>query len=137
MSTLVFFISAASSGFGRGIALEALNRGHKVIASARSSTKLSDLEAKGAVTLDLDVTQPVDELNSIVKRAHEQYGRIDVLINAAGYILEGAIEEASHEETLKSFNTNVFGVINLSRAVLPYMRQQKSGVIAHVRRLGL
>lgn len=95
MAPLVFLVSAASSGFGKGIALEALKQGHKVIATARNSSKIADLKDKGAVTLDLDVTQPIDELKAIVDKAQQVYGRIDVLINAAGYILEGAIEEAT------------------------------------------
>ena len=95
MSTPVWFITAASSGFGKQIAIEALNNGHKVIATARSSKKLEDLKSKGAVTMDLDVVQPLDELKAIVKSAHDQSGRIDYLVNAAGYILEGAVEEAT------------------------------------------
>lgn len=95
MSTPVWFITAASSGFGKQIALEALDNGHRVIATARSAKKLEDLKARGAVTMGLDVVQPLDELEAIVKSAHEKFGRIDVLINAAGYILEGAVEEAT------------------------------------------
>lgn len=95
MSTPVWLITAASSGFGKQTALEALKNGHRVIATARSAAKLEDLKAKGAVTMDLDVVQPLDELKAIAKTAHEQFGRIDFLINAAGYILEGAVEEAT------------------------------------------
>lgn len=90
----VWFITAASSGFGHGIALEALARGYTVVATARKSSKLADLKAAGALTADLDVTQPLEEISAIVAAAHAQVGRFDVLINAAGYILEGAIEEA-------------------------------------------
>ncbi|EME88386.1 uncharacterized protein MYCFIDRAFT_25832 [Pseudocercospora fijiensis CIRAD86] len=133
---LVFFVGAASSGFGKGVALEALSRGHKAIATSRNSSKLADLKEKGAVTMDLDVTQPLSEIQAIVAEAHKVYGRFDVLINAAGYILEGAVEEASPEETYDSFNTNVFGVINLTRAITPYMRQQHSGTIAHFGSVG-
>ncbi len=95
MSSPVWLITAASSGFGKQIAVEALNNGHKVIATARSAAKLEDLKAKGAVTMDLDVVQPLEELKAIVMSAHEKFGRIDFLINAAGYILEGAVEEAT------------------------------------------
>lgn len=76
------------------MALEALKNGHKVIATARRSQKIEDLKAKGAVTMDLDVIQPLDELKAIVKEAHAKFGRIDFLFNAAGYILDGAVEEA-------------------------------------------
>lgn len=95
MSAPVWLITAASSGFGKYTALEALKNGHKVIATARKASRLEDLKAKGAVTMDLDVIQPPEELKEIVKQAHSKYGRIDYLINAAGYILEGAIEEAT------------------------------------------
>jgi NADP-dependent 3-hydroxy acid dehydrogenase YdfG len=94
MDSPVWFITAASSGFGRFIALEALKRGHKVIATARKASKLADLKANGAVTMDLDVTQPLDEIKAVVKEAQKVYGRIDILLNAAGYVLEGAVEEA-------------------------------------------
>ncbi|KAI5369411.1 Putative short-chain dehydrogenase/reductase SDR, NAD(P)-binding domain superfamily [Septoria linicola] len=136
MAPLVFLISAASSGFGKGIALEALARGHKVIATARQKSRLSDLEARGATTLSLDVTQPLPELHSIVAEAHAIHSRIDILVNPAGYILEGSLEEASPEETYDCFNVNVFGVLNLARAVLPYMRAQRSGTIAHFGSVG-
>ncbi|KAM3415514.1 putative oxidoreductase YusZ [Cercospora zeina] len=136
MAPLVYLVSAASSGFGKGMALEALKRGHKVIATARDSTKIADLKEKGAITLNLDVTQPLEELQAIVAEAHKHHGKIDILINAAGFILEGALEEATPEETYQSFNVNVFGVINLTRAVLPYMREQKSGTIAHFGSIG-
>ena len=94
MSAPVWLITAASSGFGKFITLEALKQGHRVIATARRSQKIEDLKSKGAVTMDLDVIQPLDELQAIAKEAHEKFGRIDYLINAAGYVLEGAVEEA-------------------------------------------
>jgi NADP-dependent 3-hydroxy acid dehydrogenase YdfG len=130
MSPPVWLISATSSGFGKNIALEALKRGHKVIATARSSAKISDLKAAGAVTLALDVTDDLENIKKVVAEAHSQYGRIDYLVNAAGYVLEGAVEESSPEETFNHFNTNVLGNLNVIRAVLPYMREQKSGVVA-------
>lgn len=96
MSPPVYFITAASSGFGHGIALEALSRGFTVIATARNSSKLADLATKGAITADLDVTHDLETLNSTVAALHARVGRFDVFINAAGYILEGAIEEARY-----------------------------------------
>ena len=94
MSPPVWFITAASSGFGKGIAIEALARGYTVIATARNSAKLEDLKNKGAITADLDVTHDLEKLSSVVADLHAKVGRFDVFINAAGYILEGAIEEA-------------------------------------------
>lgn len=95
MTTPVWLITASSSGFGKAIALEALRRGHKVIATARNPKKIDDLSKAGALTLALDVTDSFENLKNIVAEAHSSYGRIDYLINAAGYILEGAIEETS------------------------------------------
>jgi NADP-dependent 3-hydroxy acid dehydrogenase YdfG len=90
----VWLITAASSGFGKGIALEALARGFTVVATARNSAKLDKLKSKGAITADLDVTHDLEKLTSTIAELHAQVGRFDVFINAAGYILEGAIEEA-------------------------------------------
>ena len=136
MSTPVWFITASSSGFGKFIALDALRRGHTVIATARSTAKILDLKDQGATTIALDVTDSLDNLKKIIASVIEQFGRIDHLVNAAGYILEGALEEATPEETFNHFNTNVFGNLNVIRAVLPYMRHQKSGVIALFGSLG-
>lgn len=94
MAPPVWFITAASSGFGKGIAHEALNRGFTVVATARNSSKLQDLKERGAITADLDVTHDIAKISETVAAAHAQVGRFDVLINAAGYILEGAVEEA-------------------------------------------
>lgn len=94
--TPVWFVTAASSGFGKYMALEALSRGHKVIASARSTSRIADLKEKGAVTVTLDVTAPPAEIENVAKEANEQYGYINHLVNAAGYILVGAVEETSY-----------------------------------------
>ena len=93
--TPVWFITAASSGFGKYIALEALSRGHKVIASARSTSRIADLKEAGAETLALDVTSPLSEIEKVAKEANGKYGYINHLVNAAGYILVGAVEETS------------------------------------------
>lgn len=132
----VWFITGSSNGFGKEIALAALNRGDKVIATARNSQKLGDLQSAGAEVMDLDVTAPLAELKKIASTAHSKYGSITHLINSAGYILEGAVEETSPEETLAQFNTNVFGMMNVTRAVLPFMRAQKHGVIGIFGSLG-
>ncbi|OCL05210.1 NAD(P)-binding protein [Glonium stellatum] len=131
MSVPVWVITGSGNGFGKAIALEALNRGHKVIATARNASKLSDLQAVGAEVLNLDVTADLEDLKKIAAEVNAKYGCVTHLINAAGYILEAAIEEASPKETFDHFNTNVFGAVNVTRAFLPYMRAQKKGVIAN------
>ncbi|KDQ64088.1 hypothetical protein JAAARDRAFT_64002 [Jaapia argillacea MUCL 33604] len=117
---LVWLITGTSSGIG-----------DKVIATARSRSlsKLEDLRAQGADTLELDVTSGLDSLKEVAKKAVAIYGRVDVLVNNAGYLLFGAIEENTPEETFDQFNTNVFGALNVARAFLPHMRERKTGTI--------
>ncbi|EPE33312.1 NAD(P)-binding Rossmann-fold containing protein [Glarea lozoyensis ATCC 20868] len=136
MSPPVWFITAASSGFGKEIALNALKKGDRVIATGRSLSKLAEVKEAGAKTYALDVTSDLNTIKKIVAEAHAKYGRLDILVNSAGYILEAAIEEASPKESFDVFNTNVFGTLNVTRAVLPYMRTQRSGVIALFGSLG-
>ncbi|KAG6867739.1 hypothetical protein C0993_011770 [Termitomyces sp. T159_Od127] len=95
---LVWLITGTSSGLGRELVLAALHRGDKVIATARarSLNKLIDLEAEGADILELDVTDTLDNLREVARRAVEIHGRVDVLINNAGYLLVGAIEENTY-----------------------------------------
>jgi NADPH:quinone reductase-like Zn-dependent oxidoreductase len=95
MKTPVWFITAASSGFGKSIALEALKRGHKVIATARNSSKLTDLKEAGAEVMDLDVTSDEATIQAVIDKAVAVYGKITHVINAAGYIFEGAVEEST------------------------------------------
>ncbi|KAF4971234.1 hypothetical protein FZEAL_9902 [Fusarium zealandicum] len=126
-SSPVWFISAASSGFGHETALQALKRGHRVIATARNPSRIQDLADAGAHTLAFDVTAPLSAIEAIAKDVFAKHGRVDYLVNAAGFILEGAVEEMSPEEAYDSFNTNVFGTINMVKAYLPGMRAQDIG----------
>lgn len=89
----VWLITGCSSGFGYEIAAAALEHGDKVVATARDPSKLGDLKSKGAVTVKLDVTSPDDVLASTVADVLKQVDHIDVLVNSAGYILQGAVEE--------------------------------------------
>ncbi|KAK4449317.1 putative oxidoreductase YusZ [Podospora aff. communis PSN243] len=122
MSSPVWFITATSSGFGKAIALEALQRGHKVIATARNSSKLAELKEAGAAVMDLDVTADDATLAAKLSEANAMHGKITHVVNAAGYILVGAIEEASQKEVFDQYNTNVFGSFNIARAAAPYLR---------------
>ena len=92
--TPVFLITGAGSGFGEAIAHEALARGHHVIATARSTAKLSALKSTGATVLALDVTSDEATLDGVLRSAHAVHGRITHVVNSAGYVLEGAVEEA-------------------------------------------
>ncbi|KAK5938311.1 hypothetical protein PMZ80_009281 [Knufia obscura] len=135
-SSKVWFITGCSSGFGAALTHEILSRGDKVIATARNASKLSDLKLAGANILELDVTAPLDKIKSVAKQAHEIHGHIDYLINNAGYSLQGTFEELTPEETQGQFDTNVFGLINVTRAILPYFRAQRSGAIANLSSIG-
>jgi NADP-dependent 3-hydroxy acid dehydrogenase YdfG len=93
-SNPVFLITGAASGFGEAIAYEALSRGHHVIATARSVSKLGALEAAGAAVLDLDVTSDDATLAAVFEKARAIHRRITHVVNCAGYVLEGTVEEA-------------------------------------------
>ncbi|KAG7375732.1 hypothetical protein PHYPSEUDO_015404 [Phytophthora pseudosyringae] len=132
----VWLVTGCASGLGREVATAALARGDCVIATARNSARLADLEEKGARALALDVTASQDELDAVATRALGIYGTIDVLVNNAAYLLEGAVEECSEQEVLDQFNTNVFGMLRVLRAVLPHMREKRAGVVANVGSAG-
>ena len=134
----VWFITGSSTGFGRELAKQVLERGEKVVATARNTDDVADLVEKYPETaraIRLDVTK-ADEIKSSVEKAVEEFGNIDVLVNNAGYGLGGGIEEPSEEQIRKQFETNVFGVIRTMREVLPIMREQKSGHILNLSSIG-
>lgn len=130
-SNNLWFIVGATSGFGLEIATQALARGDQVAATSRkatSSDKLKTLEAKGVLLLDLDATSPDSVLKKALKTTTQHFGRnITHFINAVGYILEGAAEEVSAEEGLRSITTNVLAVANLSRVETEYLRTARPG----------
>ncbi|KIW23886.1 uncharacterized protein PV07_12049 [Cladophialophora immunda] len=132
----VWFITGCSSGFGRELALGALRRGDKVIATARNASKLDDIKTAGATTMSWDVTAPLEDLKKAAEQAHQVYGRFDYLINNAGYSQVGGLEELTPEQTQAQFATNVFGLLNTTRAIVPYMRAQRSGVVANFSSVG-
>ncbi|KAL8731490.1 MAG: hypothetical protein Q9181_004277 [Wetmoreana brouardii] len=132
----VWLITGCSSGFGQEIATAALAYGERVVATARDPAKLKDLESRGAMVIALDVLADDGELKKTVAKIIERTGQIDVLVNNAGYILTGAVEECSRQEALQQFETNVFGQLNVLRAVLPHMRARRSGVIANLGSIG-
>jgi NAD(P)-dependent dehydrogenase (short-subunit alcohol dehydrogenase family) len=130
----VWFITGTSTGIGRELAETALENGYKVVATARKPEVLQDLAEKypsTVLTVKLDVTDKKDVADAIEK-AVEKFGRIDVVVNNAGYGLLGAIEEPSEEQIRGQFETNLFGVINVVRGSLPVLRRQKSGHIINV-----
>jgi NADP-dependent 3-hydroxy acid dehydrogenase YdfG len=134
----VWFITGASTGFGRLLAEEVLKAGGKVVATARKLDKVADLEAKypqTAKALALDVTD-AGQVDSAVTQALAKFGRVDVLVNNAGYGLAGAIEEVSEAEFMPMFETNVFGLLRVTRAFLPHLRKQRGGHIINLSSIG-
>src|SRR5271167_263538 len=134
----VWFITGASTGFGRLLAEEVLKSGGKVVATARKLDKVADLEAQypqTAMALALDVTD-AGQVDSAVTQAFAKFGQVDVLVNNAGYGVAGAIEEVSEAEFMPMFGTNVFGLLRVTRAFLPYLRRRRSGHILNLSSIG-
>jgi NAD(P)-dependent dehydrogenase (short-subunit alcohol dehydrogenase family) len=134
----VWFITGASTGFGRLLAEEVLKTGGKVVATARNLDRVADLERQypqTAKALALDVTKET-QINSAAEQAIAKFGRVDVLVNNAGYGVAGAIEEVSEAEFMPMFETNVFGLLRVTRAFLPYLRKQRSGHILNLSSIG-
>lgn len=134
----VYLITGTSSGFGRALAEAALERGDKVILTARKLTDIEELATQykdNALAVKLDVTNQ-DERQAAVKAALEKFGRVDVLANIAGQGSLGALEEFSSEQIRKQFEVNFFGVLELTREILPVMRKQRSGHILNLTSIG-
>ncbi|KAF4161536.1 hypothetical protein CNMCM6936_003377 [Aspergillus lentulus] len=132
MSPLVWLVTGCSSGFGRVFVEQILARGDRVIATARRAESIEDLRSNGAAVLQLDVTSDQETLNEIMAKAIAIYGHIDVLVNNAAYIAVGAWEDVSDEEFRANFDTNVFGVLKVTKALLPHFRQRRSGTTVFI-----
>jgi NAD(P)-dependent dehydrogenase (short-subunit alcohol dehydrogenase family) len=132
----VWFVTGTSRGLGAQIASAVLQAGDRLVATARRKESLAGLsQNEDVLCLSLDVT--IEEQARIAAgEALRQFGRIDVLVNNAGYGLLGAVEETSSKEAKDIYDTNVFGLLNVTRAVLPIMRKQRSGHIINLSSLG-
>ena len=130
----VSLITGCSSGFGAALALAVLSRGERVIATARNPDAIEELSAQFPETcraLALDVTD-ASQVKSVVAQAVEAFGRLDVVVNNAGYGLIGAFEELGPEQIARNFDTNFFGALSVIRAALPILRAQGSGHIVNI-----
>ncbi len=125
----VVLITGCSTGIGRHLAQRLAQSGYTVVATARKVETLDDLTV--ALKLQLDVTQ-TDSVNQAIALTLQQFGRIDSLVNNAGYSMLGALEEVTKEQTQLVFDVNVFGALRLIRAVVPHMREQRSGRIINI-----
>jgi NAD(P)-dependent dehydrogenase (short-subunit alcohol dehydrogenase family) len=134
----VWFITGCSTGFGRELAKYLLEGGYRVAVTARSAEKVHDLieiDPENAIAISLDVTNK-EQVARAVLRAEEHFGGIDVLVNNAGFGYFGAIEESNEAEVRSMFETNFWGLAEMTRAVLPNMRERRRGTIVNVSSIG-
>ncbi|MDQ0957057.1 NAD(P)-dependent dehydrogenase (short-subunit alcohol dehydrogenase family) [Streptomyces sp. B4I13] len=134
----IWFITGSSRGFGREFATAALERGDKVAATARDTDSLADLVAahgEAVLPLPLDVTDKA-AVTVAVQRAHDHFGHLDVVVNNAGYGLFGALEELTEQQVRDQMETNFFGALWVTQAVLPLLRAQGSGHIVQISSVG-
>ncbi|PNP58825.1 hypothetical protein THARTR1_01073 [Trichoderma harzianum] len=134
MTALTWFITGCSSGFGEILVRQLRAAGDNVIATGRNAdTKLSHLKDTGAAILDLDVTAPAAEIQTKIGEAWEIYpGGIDIVVNNAGFIISGAIEELTQEDMDSSFKVNFHGPLNITRAILPRFRAKNKGTLLYI-----
>ncbi len=134
----VWFITGCSTGFGRELVTLLLRQNYRVVATARDVTKIAGLvegHEDDALALPLDVTD-ADAITHAVRQTEEKFGHIDVLVNNAGYGYFGAIEEGEDTQVRTMFDTNVFGLIDMTKAVLPGMRARHSGFVVNLSSIG-
>jgi len=133
-----WFITGASRGFGLGITKAVLASGDRVVATVRN--KAGELTAQfgnnnNLYVVTMDVTNQ-EQVNAAAQQAINHFGRIDVLVNNAGYGLLSGIEEATDQEVKRNYEVNVFGTLNVIRAVLPFMRKERSGHVINISSVG-
>ena len=131
----VILVTGASSGIGKATAEKLIEEGHTVYGAARRVERMEDLVRQGGHALSVDVTQH-DTIRAAVAQVLEEQGRLDVLVNNAGYAVYGAVEDTTVEDARRQFEVNVFGLAEMTKAVLPTMRQQKSGCIINITSMG-
>ncbi|RTE76312.1 hypothetical protein BHE90_009220 [Fusarium euwallaceae] len=131
---LIWFITGANSGFGLLLSQLALSKGHTVVATARSLSKFpqSLRDSPNVDLIQVEVTSSSAEIEAVINSAVSKHGRIDVLVNNAGFGHMGAVEEVTEKEVRYQFDVNFFGLFNFTKAVIPHMRAQGSGVILQI-----
>ena len=131
----VIILTGASSGIGKSTALQLIKEGNIVYGVARRLEKMNDIIAAGGKALAMDVTNH-QQVKNVVQQIVSVEQRIDVLVNNAGFAIWGAIEDTSYEEAKRQFEVNIFGLAEITKAVLPTMRRQKSGTIINISSIG-
>jgi NAD(P)-dependent dehydrogenase (short-subunit alcohol dehydrogenase family) len=134
----VWFITGCSTGFGRELAKLVLSRGEQAVVASRKIGDVADIISPypdTALAVKLDVVKQ-EEIDASVKQAIGKFGRIDVLVNNAGIGYFGAIEESQEEEVRRMFDINFFGLANVTQAILPLLRKQRSGYVVNIASIG-
>lgn len=135
MKKKVVLVTGASAGIGKATALQLIKEGHIVYGAARRVEKMKELEDAGGFALKMDVLEE-DQIVAGIKTIIEKNGRIDVLVNNAGYAVYGSVEDITIDEARRQFEVNIFGLARLTQLVLPYMRAKKSGTIINISSVG-
>jgi len=135
MKKNVVLITGASSGMGKETALTLIKQGHIVHGAARRIDKMHDLVKVGGHAIEMDVTSE-EQMVAAVERIIKEHGRIDVLVNNAGYAIYGAVEDTSIADARRQFEVNIFGLARMTQLVLPQMRKQGSGKIINISSMG-
>ena len=131
----VIVITGASSGIGKATAFEFLQKGFKVYACARRVEHMTDIVEFGASIHPVDITKP-EQVEDFIQTVIKEEGKIDVLINNAGFGLYGAVEDITLDQARNQYEVNIFGLAHITKCVLPYMREQKSGRIINISSVG-
>ncbi|MCP9751219.1 oxidoreductase [Ferruginibacter sp. HRS2-29] len=134
MKKKVWFVTGASKGLGLTLVKELLDKGYSVAATSRNKARLekeAGLVSDRFFAIQADLSEE-ESIRAAVRSSFEHFGQLDVVVNNAGYGIGGAIEELSQEEIMESFNINVFATLHVIKAVMPYLREQRSGHIINI-----
>ncbi len=135
MKQQVILVTGASSGIGKATALRLIRDGHRVYGTARRISEMQDIQEAGGRALRMDVTSD-EEVTAAVNNIIQAEGRIDILINNAGYAIYGAVEDTTIDDARRQFEVNLFGLARVTQAVLPHMRSNRSGTIINISSMG-
>jgi short-subunit dehydrogenase len=131
----VILVTGASSGIGKATALKLIKEGYIVYGAARRIDKMNDLEIAGGKSIQMDITEEA-ALDACIDQIVKDHGRIDVLVNNAGYAVYGSVEDITIDEARRQFDVNIFGLAAITQKVLPHMRKQNSGTIINISSVG-
>lgn len=131
----VIIVTGASSGMGKDFALHLLKKGHTVYGLARRIDRMDDIVKAGGKAIEMDITNE-EQIQKAVNQVLKEQGKVDVLINNAGYAIYGSVEEASIDVARRQFEVNLFGLASITQKIIPSMRQRKSGTIINISSMG-